>query len=304
MAVFEEQFALSLARRARLLSQNFFRRNLKNPVFVVGFNNSGKSTAISLLRWIDELCIYPGEGNGELWFRGHFPWIESSVPVAPIWVAPDEFVRSVKDTCGNCFKSSRAQLGAYQWLVGGRNLLNDSGMLAALAPDVAKDFPDAKFVHFIRDGRLAAYITARLEWSRIIRSPGKYIEYYCPLSFHEVLKKMAEYWVWTMKRMDEVSSSMPESVMELKYEDWWSAPFPMLASVSDFLGVSAPKHLNGNAPATDLTQHLLSEMSSEEISMLERIVGPTMRAKGYQLAGAGGSGSHLSQHWQSTNATS
>ena len=66
-------------------------------------------------------------------------------------------------------------------------------MLAALAPDIAKDFPDARFVHFIRDGRLAAYITARLEWSRIIRSPGKYIEFYCPLSFSEVLKKMAEY---------------------------------------------------------------------------------------------------------------
>lgn len=285
MAVFEEQFALTLARRARLLSQNFFRRNLKSPVFVVGFNNSGKSTATSLLRRINELCIYPGEGNSDLWFRGHFPWIESSAPVSPIWVAPDEFVRSVKDACGNCFKSSRAQMGAYQWLVGGRNLLNDSGMLAGLAPDIAKDFPDAKFIHFTRDGRLAAYITARLEWSRIIRSPGKYIEYQCPLSFNEVLRKMAEYWVWTMGRMDKVSSAMPGSVLEVRYEDWWSDPLPMLTSVSDFIGVSAPKHFSGNAPQTDLTQHLFSEMSFEEISMLERIVGPTMLAKGYRTSG-------------------
>ena len=281
MAVFEDQFVLSVARRARLLSQNFFSRNLKNPVFVVGFNNSGKSTAISSLKWVDELCIYPGEGNSELWFRDHFPWIESSAPVAPIWVAPDEFVRSVKDTCGNCFKSSRAQLGAYQWLVGGRNLLNDSGMLAALAPDIAKDFPDAKFVHFIRDGRLAAYITARLEWSRIIRSPDKYIEFYCPLSFSEVLKKMAEYWVWTMNRMDEVTTVMPGSVLELRYEDWWSDQKPMINAVSEFIGVRAPEYITGSAPKTDLTEHLLSEMSASEIAMLESIVGPTMRAKGY-----------------------
>lgn len=281
MAVFEDQFVLSLARRARLVSQNFFRRNLKNPVFVVGFNNSGKSTAIRILKRVDDLCIYPGEGNSELWFRGHFPWVESSVPVAPIWVAPDEFISSVKDTCGNCFKSSRAQLGAYQWLVGGRNLLNDSGMLASLAPDIAKEFPDAKFVHFIRDGRLAAYITARLEWSRIIRSPGKYIEFYCPLSFSEVLKKMAEYWVWTMKRMDEVSASMPNSVLELRYEDWWSDPEPMVKTVSEFIGVGAPKNMKGSAPGSDLTNHLLSEMSAEEIALLEDIVGPAMRAKGY-----------------------
>jgi hypothetical protein len=281
MAIFGDQLALSLARRARFLSQDYFRGKLKNPVFVVGFNNSGKSSAVGGLRQIDGLCIYPGEGNSELWFRGHFPWIDSSVAVAPIWVAPDEFIQSVKDACDNSFRLSRAQLGAYQWLVGGNSLLNDSGMLAALAPDIITEFPDAKFVHFVRDGRLASYITARLEWSRIIRSPGKYIEYDCPLRFSDVLRKMAEYWAWTMRRMDEVSSAMPGAVLELRYEDWWSDPEPMIDSVARFIGVSSPGIGKKYAPKTDLTHHLLSEMPADELAMLQDIVGPAMRDKGY-----------------------
>lgn len=281
MAFISNELALSMARRAKYFSQDFFRQRLKNPVFVVGFNNSGKSSAIDVLKKVEGLTIYPGEGNAELWFRGHFPWIESSVSVGPIWSAPDEFIRSVKDACGNSFRSSRAQLGAYQWLLGGHNLLNDSGMLAALAPDILSEFPDARFVHFVRDGRLASYITARLEWSRIIRSPGKYIEYDCPLRFYEVLRKMAEYWAWTMRRMDQISSAVPGSVLELRYEDWWSDPGPMVDSVARFLDVTPPQGGASYVSKIDLSQHLLSEMPASELAMLQDIVGPIMREKGY-----------------------
>lgn len=276
----EGEFSLRVARKTRRLAPGYFLSKLQNPVFVVGFNNSGKSTAISLLSNIHELCVYPGEGNAELWFRGHFPWVNSAVDVKPIWVAPDEFIRSVKDACSNSFSDSRAQLGAYQWIVGGKNLVNDSGMLAALAPDILADFPDAKFIHFVRDGRLASYITARLEWGRIIRSPAKYIEYGCPLRFSDVLKRMAEYWVWTMERMGEVESSIPGSVLELHYEDWWVNPEPMVNAVAQFIGEAAPASVDF-AAKSDLTQHLISEMPSEELTMLEDILGPTLREKGY-----------------------
>lgn len=281
MGLSENEFTLRMARKSWRLAPRYFRNRLKNPTFVVGFNNSGKSTAVTYLKNISDLSLYPGEGNAELWFRGHFPWAESSVSVAPIWVAPEEFIRSSKDACGNSFERARAQLGAYHWLVGGKSLVNDSGMLAALAPDLLKDFPDAKFVHFIRDGRLASYITARLEWSRIIRSPAKYIDYHCPIRFAEVLKKMAEYWVWTIQRMEEVSSLKPGSVLELRYEDWWLHPEPMVNSVARFTGVSAPAVVDLK-PRADLTGHLLSEIPEGELVMLEDVLGPTLRAKGYK----------------------
>ncbi|MEX2475912.1 sulfotransferase [Marinobacter sp.] len=265
------------------MQSSYFSSRLKNPIFVVGFNNSGKSSAVKAFKTIDDLLVYPGEGNGDLWFRGHFPWITSSVSVGPIWLSPDEFINSVKDTNGTSFSRARVQLGAYQWLKGGQNLLNDSGMLAALALDIAPDFPDARFIHFIRDGWLASYITARLEWSRIIRSPGKYIEYDCPIRFQDVLKKMAHYWVWTLNRMDAVAEAMPGSVLELRYEDWWHNPEPMVDTVAHFLELPRPDHAERREPKGDLTQQLLSEMTDEECDLLDEILGPTMLRKGYPL---------------------
>lgn len=274
--------ALKLSRRICWVRTIHFEKRLTAPVFVVGFNNSGKSSAVRLLSHQTDLSVYPGEGNGELWFRGHFPWISSSVPVAPIWVAPDEFIRSVKDRNGHSFERARAQLGAYQWLTGAKTLLNDSGMLAALAPDIASTFPDGRFIHFIRDGRLASYITARLEWSRIIRSPAKYIEFNCPIRFRDVLRKMAQYWVWTIQRMDLLAEAMPGSVLELRYDDWWQNPAPMVDTVADFLGLSTPPPPELTEPRKDLTRHLLSEMSEDERLVLEEVLNPTLLKKGYQ----------------------
>ncbi|MGM0767444.1 MAG: sulfotransferase [Pseudomonadota bacterium] len=283
MANSQNQFALTLARRASRFYPRFFAQKLCEPVFIVGFNNSGKSSAVRALGHLTDLNVYPGEGNAELWFRGHFPWISSSAPVAPIWVAPDEFIRSVKDTNGQTFERARSQLGAYQWLTGGRNLLNDSGMLAALAPDIAQTFPDGKFIHFIRDGRLASYITARLEWSKIIRSPGKYIEFNCPIRFRDVLRKMAQYWVWTIQRMDLLAETLPGSVLELRYEDWWQNPEPMVNAVGDFLQLSPAPPSELPEAKGDLTRHLLSEMSEDERLILDEVLLPTLLQKGYEI---------------------
>lgn len=274
--------ALKLSRRIYRLRRGHFQKRLTSPVFVVGFNNSGKSSAVQALNQFTELSIYPGEGNAELWFRGHFPWISSSAGVSPIWVAPDEFIRSVKATNGHEFDRARAQLGAYQWLTGGKYLLNDSGMLAALAPDITRTFPDAKFIHCIRDGRLASYITARLEWGKIIRSPGKYIDFNCPIRFRDVLLKMAQYWVWTTQRMDTVTEKVPGSVLELRYEDWWQNPDVMVNAVADFLDLSLPQGLIPHKPKKDLTRHLLSEISDGERRVLEEVLEPTLLKKGYQ----------------------
>lgn len=279
---FGPDLALKLSRRLSRFRPTHFQRKLTAPIFVVGFNNSGKSSAVQALSHLDALSVYPGEGNSELWYRGHYPWISSNALVAPIWVSPDEFIRSVKDINGDTFDRARAQLGAYQWLVGARHLLNDSGMLAALGPDISPCFPDAKFIHFIRDGRLASYITARLEWSKIIRSPGKYIEFNCPIRFRDVLRKTAEYWVWTTQRMDFLAETVPGSVLELRYEDWWCKPDLMVSTVADFLDFSPPHRSFSVEPKADLTRHLLSEISDGERCILEEVLGPTLLKKGYQ----------------------
>ncbi|WP_297793864.1 hypothetical protein [uncultured Marinobacter sp.] len=136
----------------------------------------------------------------------------------------------------------------------------------------------------IRDGRLASYITARLEWSKIIRSPSKYIEFDCPIRFGDVLRKIAQYWVWTTQRLDSLAEAMPGSVLELRYEDWWRNPEPMADAVADFLGFSPPLDPSLAESKKDLTRHLLSEMSEDECLLLDEVLQPTLLHKGYQAA--------------------
>lgn len=277
----ETERSLGLARRIWRLAPARFGGLLNQPVFVVGFNNSGKSTAVDLIRRFDDVRVYPGEGNSELWFGRHYPWIGSSVSVPPIWFSPETFIQSSKAACGSSFHHARSRLGAYQWLVGGAALVNDSGMLAALAPDILDDFPDAKMIHFVRDGRLASYITARLEWARMIRSPARYVESGCSLCFNDVLRKMAEYWVWTMARMDEVAVSVPGSVLELRYEDWWPDPAPMVKKVGEFIDLPVPER-GVYSSKMDLTQHLLGEIRPDELAILDDVAGSMLAAKGYR----------------------
>jgi hypothetical protein len=269
-----------VARRIARWTPRLGAERLHDPVFVVGFNNCGKSTVVDLLAQRPELLIYPGEGNGELWFPDFFPWIESSVDVGPIWSDPHRFIAAVMARRSDGFLSARAQLGAYQWLNGARRLINDSGMLAAVAPDTLGMFPDARYIHFVRDGRLSSYITARIEWSRIIRSPRKYLAYGCPINFSGVLERMAQYWAWTMDRMDEVKMRMPGQVLELRYEEWWRQPDQGVREILEFLDLGSP-HQPPPPPLQDLSESLRAEMTCAEVELLERTIGPALARKGY-----------------------
>lgn len=140
VSVGRERIIEGLARRAARWMPTYWAPHLRNPVFVVGFNNSGKSTVVKRLARSPELCVFPGEGNGELWFPGFFPWLRSEVQIKPIWSDPDRFVDAVLAARHGRFLSARAQLGAYEALNAGRMLVNDSGMLAALAPELLEDF--------------------------------------------------------------------------------------------------------------------------------------------------------------------
>lgn len=270
-----------LARRLARGLPSFSAGKLADPVFVVGFNNCGKSRLVKRLAQESGLLVYPDEGNGELWFPGYYPWISSDVPVGPIWSNPDAFLQSVLASRRDGFLQARAQLGAYQWLNGGRRLVHDSGMLAALAPELLERFPDARFVHVVRDGRLSSYLTARLEWSRMLRAPGKYLAQGCPLDFRSVLERMAGYWAWTIGRMDVVGRRLPGKVLELRYEDWWHQPEGAVSQVCEFLEVPLQGAVQPAARLEDLSPLLRAEMTREELEMVEGVIGPALAAKGY-----------------------
>lgn len=268
------RIAHGLCRRLARLFPELFAERLKNPVFVIGFSNGGKSTITDALNQQGVFCLYPDEGNKELWFRGFYPWLLSKPGVPPIWWDPDRFIRAVVQSREDGFLSARAYLGAYQWLLGGKHVLVCSGMLAALVPELMKVFPDARLIHVVRNGWVAAYASARGEWWEMTRTPRNFREAGCALGFQSVLERMAKYWLWTLERVYHASALKAGSMIEVHYEEWCRDPNRTVKDIMVFLGEGSrfitPRWKDEIQNLNDL---ILSDLSERERSLLREVIG-------------------------------
>ena len=277
----QERVALGLCSRLARSNPKYFADKLKNPVFIIGFNNGGKSTLLNALLQQVSFCKYPDEGNAELWFRGFFPWIEAQPKVTPIWYDPELFIKEVINSRDDDFVQTKAYLGAYQWLMGNDGIINDSGMLGALLPDIVSLFPGARFIHIVRDGRVASYLSARKEWSNMMRSPAKYQSVGCDLEFDSVLKRMARYWGWTVNRISTLSV-FTDNYLEIRYEDWCSEPNIVLDRAKSFLGAGdseVPFEFSQNI--INMNPIIFSDLTDRDKDIFKSEIGEELSQKGY-----------------------
>jgi hypothetical protein len=266
--------AHSGARRLAVVLPGFSAARLRNPVFLVGFGSSGKSRLASVLADSPDLHHYPGEGNGDLWFPGQFPWITSTIKAPPIWCDPEAFLKAARTLRGDAgWSRTRALLGAYQFLSGAPRLLNDSGMLASLLPDLVEAFPDARFIHMRRNGVAGTYLTARAEWLTVMRDPLRFREHGCPINFPDILKSMARYRNWTLGRVEAAFMAAPARLVEVEYERWCENPRAILADVCRHLQVPVPEGHDSTATQENLNDMVIDQIPDEERGLiLEELV--------------------------------
>ena len=277
----KKPIARVLCRRLAKYFTGLFAAKLRKPVLVFGFNNSAKSSMIQALLQIPDVNVYPDEGNAEFWFPGFFPWAQSNKNVLPIWYDPEEFVRAVVHSRQDGFRIARSYLGAYQWLTGGECIVNESGMLAAILPDVSPTFPDAQYIHIQRDGRVVSYLHARQEWSLMMRSPLKYKSFNIEMNFQDVLRRVANYWAYTISRIDEVANLKGKMFLEVRYETWCQNPDKTIQEISNFIGCSSDISSVGlKSPIGNMNAQVLSEFTEEDISTVVDAIGPTLSARG------------------------
>jgi len=99
---------------------------------------------------------------------------------------------------------------------------------------LATYFPDAKFVHVIRDGRDVAVSL----WHFNLRNdPGKTIQQWG--TFEGFVREFAEYWVTTVKAGRRTGDALgSERYLELRYEDLLADPQGELSRALRFLSPS------------------------------------------------------------------
>ena len=158
---------------------------------------------------------------------------------------------------------------------------------------IAKEFPDARIVHIIRDGRDVALSLDKREWSRPL-----------PWDKEKSLLAAGIYWEWIVRKGRKYGAKLGSNYMEVRYEELVSDPGRTLARVGQFIqhDLNYARILRASVgsvkdPLTSFKEDLnhgpfspvgrwRNKFSPEQLAWFERLVGDYLRELGYPLSGA------------------
>jgi hypothetical protein len=152
---------------------------------------------------------------------------------------------------------------------------------------IAKDLPDALFIHIIRDPRDVVLSLAKRGWAR-------------PLPWDRKRRQLLAaglYWKWIVRKTRKLGAALGARYTEVRYEDLINDPRESLKRIGDFLGspidyeqvrqnmgsvgklTSFPEEANF-APAGRWQK----KFPAEQLPRFEAAIGDLMEALGYELS--------------------
>lgn len=135
-------------------------------------------------------------------------------------------------------------------------------------------WPEAQFIHLIRDGRDVARSCIGMGWASHIWTA-------------------ADRWIETERLWDELRSHLePDRFLEVHYEALIGEPEAILRRACEFFGVSYdpamldfPRDTTYEAPDPKLVYQWRKKMSPEDLSLIESRIGDLLISRGYELSG-------------------
>lgn len=132
-------------------------------------------------------------------------------------------------------------------------------------------WPEARFIHLVRDGRAVARSVINMGWSSNMWTASRK-------------------WVEAERTWDHLCETLAESrYIEVKYEELLADPEKELDRICCFLGVSYdsamlryPEDTTYGAPDSSLTDQWLHRLDTSEIELAERRIGGLLEKRGYQ----------------------
>ena len=165
-------------------------------------------------------------------------------------------------------------------------------------------FPDASFVHIIRDGRDAALSHSKKPWLQAASAGsgkveaggypmGPYARFYIERErvpeFESTTDIHRCIWVWrrhVTSALEAGTKLPPHQYMELRYEDLVARPGEEGNRLLDFLDIRAPHSRRLFLEATNRVQpdsvgNWKRELSEDALALVEREAGPLLRRLDY-----------------------
>jgi len=213
----------------------------RRPVFIIGCARSGTSVLKRVLGRHPEIDGYPSEAN-ELWHPSSYPWATGAKRAAPLWRDPQGFTRdSLTHWPAHHGARIRRVFALHQRLSGRPVFLNKSSMLNFMLPDVDRLFPDARFIHIVRDGRAVALSYALKEHPKMLQGEAIYRASGLWMSFEDLCERMAGLWVETLTEIETQKRALGWDASgryhECRYEDFCTTPLESAREIIAYLGL-------------------------------------------------------------------
>jgi hypothetical protein len=158
-------------------------------------------------------------------------------------------------------------------------------------PRIARDFPEAQFIHIIRDARDAALSLDKRHWSR-------------PLPWDKKRSLLAAglYWEWIVRKGRAYGATLGPRCLEVRYEELVEQPQQPLQRIGDFLGhdldygrIQASSVGSVKKPLTSFKEDLKEghfspvgrwkeKFPADQLVWFERLIGDYLQERGYTLS--------------------
>jgi len=194
------------------------------------FKNDGSANARGARTFLDQLVPQPAECEA-VYTRCGVPLVaSSSSDMRDTLVATDHSRKCLRRTFRSVLR-----------VTGGKVLLTKRTANNRRIEYLQSVFPEARFVHLIRDGRAVAYSLTRVSWW------GKYVPFWSDKTPEQMIRlgedpveSAARNWIEEMAWIEKgLSSIAPQNLYELHYENFLAEPDAVLEKLFEFIGIPA-----------------------------------------------------------------
>ena len=249
-------------------------KTLDRPVFVIGCSRSGTDLFTDLLAMHQELAN----------------WSEAAqILDLRYYNSNHDHYLTEKNATPFETRRLRAFFGLYTWLQGKKRFLNKHPQNTVRIRYLRAIFPDAYFIHVIRDGRAVIHSNYKPPQQDQYRAYCPFGNFPKPIQWRQYMNdppitQFAHQWRDLVEYAQEACRELDEKhYLEVTYEALCEDALSTLAKADAFIGVNPDQRLSEsvNRPLKPQNYKWRADFHTDDLAQIDRVAGDLLQHLGY-----------------------